>query len=142
VSGLRRGNHPRHRQVPAAPGALAHSPQGRSGRSGPRGGPILIWHGLADELIFPQGTIQYYQRVQDTLGSKNTATFARLFIAPGAAHCAPGAGPAPANPLQDVVNWVEHGQAPATILATGGTRHERPMKSLKVDRLPGRWWPG
>jgi pimeloyl-ACP methyl ester carboxylesterase len=85
------------------------------------GGKILIWHGLADQLIFPQGTIQYYQRVQDTLGAANTATFARLFIAPGAAHCGPAAGPAPANPLQDVVNWVEHGQAPATILATGGT---------------------
>jgi hypothetical protein len=84
------------------------------------GGKILIWHGLADELIFPQGTIQYYQRVQDTLGAQNTATFARLFIAPGAQHCAAAAGPAPANPLQDVVNWVEHGQAPATILATGG----------------------
>jgi hypothetical protein len=84
------------------------------------GGKILIWHGLADELIFPQGTIQYYQRVQDTLGAKNTATFARLFLAPGAQHCAAAAGPAPANPLQDVVNWVEHGQAPTTILATGG----------------------
>jgi hypothetical protein len=84
------------------------------------GGKILIWHGLADELIFPQGTIQYYQRVQDTLGARNTATFARLFIAPGAQHCAAAAGPAPANPLQDVVNWVEHGQAPTTILATGG----------------------
>lgn len=84
------------------------------------GGKILIWHGLADQLIFPQGTIQYYQRVQDTLGAKNTATFARLFLAPGAQHCAAAAGPAPANPLQDVVNWVEHGQAPATILATGG----------------------
>jgi feruloyl esterase len=85
------------------------------------GGKILIWHGLADQLIFPQGTIQYYQRVQDTLGAANTETFARLFVAPGAAHCSPGAGPAPANPLQDVVNWVENGQAPSTILATGGT---------------------
>jgi len=84
------------------------------------GGKILIWHGLADQLIFPQGTIRYYQRVQDTLGARNTATFARLFIAPGAQHCAAAAGPAPANPLQDVVNWVEHGQAPTTILATGG----------------------
>jgi hypothetical protein len=84
------------------------------------GGKILIWHGLDDQLIFPQGTIQYYQRIQDTLGAQDTATFARLFIAPGAQHCAAAAGPAPANPLQDVVNWVEHGQAPATILATGG----------------------
>jgi feruloyl esterase len=85
------------------------------------GGKILIWHGLDDQLIFPQGTIQYYQRVRQALGADNTATFARLFIAPGAQHCTAAAGPAPANPLQDVVNWVEHGQAPNTILATGGT---------------------
>jgi feruloyl esterase len=84
------------------------------------GGKILIWHGLDDQLIFPQGTIQYYQRVQETLGAQNTATFARLFVAPGAQHCTAAAGPAPANPLQDVVNWVEHGQAPGTILAAGG----------------------
>jgi feruloyl esterase len=85
------------------------------------GGKILIWHGLADQLIFPQGTINYYQRVQDTMGAGKTATFARLFLAPGAAHCGPAAGPAPANPLQDVVSWVENGKAPTTILASGGT---------------------
>jgi feruloyl esterase len=95
------------------------------------GGKILIWHGLDDQLIFPQGTIQYYQRVRETLGARNTATFARLFIAPGAQHCAAAAGPAPANPLQDVVTWVEGGQAPATILATGGTN---PSTKLPAQR--------
>src|SRR5262249_9412118 len=28
-----------------------------------RGGKIVIWHGLADQLIFPRGTIRYYKRV-------------------------------------------------------------------------------
>lgn len=83
------------------------------------GGKILIWHGLADQLIFPQGTINYYQRMQLQMGgAAATDSFARLFLAPGAQHCASAAGPAPADPLTAVVNWVEHGQAPGSILGT------------------------
>lgn len=92
------------------------------------GGKIVIWHGLADQLIFPQGTINYYQRVEQTLGTRNTSTFARLFLAPGASHCRSGAGPAPnypeqsdstaGGPLPAVTAWVEHGTPPASILAT------------------------
>src|SRR5207244_12448350 len=60
------------------------------------GGKIIIWHGLADQLIFPQGTINYYQRVQQVMGGTgSTDSFARLFLASGAQHCASAAGPAP-----------------------------------------------
>lgn len=82
------------------------------------GGKIIIWHGLADQLIFPQGTINYYQRVQRAMGGpKATDSFARLFLASGAQHCASAAGPAPApgQPLAAVVSWVEHGVAPTVI---------------------------
>jgi hypothetical protein len=82
------------------------------------GGKIVIWHGLADQLIFPQGTINYYQRVQQAMGGpRATDSFARLFLAPGAQHCASAAGPAPApgQPLDSLVDWVEHGVAPAII---------------------------
>jgi feruloyl esterase len=98
------------------------------------GGKILIWHGLADQLIFPQGSINYYQRVENAMGgARRTGTFARLFLAPGAQHCASAAGPAPANPLAAVVNWVEHGQPPVSILgtvvnpATGTVTLSRPL---------------
>ena len=94
------------------------------------GGKIVIWHGLADQLIFPQGTINYYQRVQGTLGPTNTNTFARLFLAPGAQHCGPAAGPAPTNVLQAVANWVEHGQAPTTLPASGGATNHSPQLCL------------
>ena len=83
-------------------------------------GKIIIWHGLSDQLIPPQGTVRYYQRVQQAMGGAHqTESFARLFLAPGAQHCASGAGPAPAGPaepLASLVNWVEKGKAPSTIL--------------------------
>jgi hypothetical protein len=51
-------------------------------------------------------------------GPEQTGTFARLFLAPGAAHCESAAGPIPDNPLAAVVNWVEHGKPPATLVGT------------------------
>ena len=83
------------------------------------GGKLLLWHGLADQYIPVQGTIDYYHRVQHAVGGPEaTASFARLFLAPGAQHCESAAGPAPSDPLAAVVAWVEHGQAPTEIPAT------------------------
>jgi len=58
---------------------------------------------LADQLIFPWAA---------------TDSFARPFFAPSAQHCASAVGPASADPLKAVVNWVQHGHAPASILAS------------------------
>ncbi|HKW77524.1 MAG TPA: tannase/feruloyl esterase family alpha/beta hydrolase, partial [Candidatus Limnocylindria bacterium] len=97
------------------------------------GGKVVIWHGLADQLIFPQGTIDYYQRVQSIAGGdKKTQEFARLFLAPGVAHCAGGPGPQPDSPLNAVVDWVENGNAPATLSGvvkdpTGAVKQTRPI---------------
>jgi hypothetical protein len=71
-------------------------------------------------------------------GADQTGTFARLSLAPGAQHCASAAGPAPANPLQAVVNWVEHGKAPASILGTvtdpttNGVTLSRPLRAYTL----------
>lgn len=77
------------------------------------GGKLIIWHGLADQLIFPQGSINYYNRVEAAMGGKGkTKRFARLFLAPGVAHCAGGRGPQPDQPLNNLMDWVEHNRAP------------------------------
>src|SRR5262245_38952617 len=95
-----------------------------------RGGKLILWHGFADQLIMPGGTIEYYERVTKQVGG-DVSSFARLFMAPGVAHCRGGDGPAPTNLLESVVDWVEKGTAPATITASrplpaGGTR-TRPL---------------
>jgi pimeloyl-ACP methyl ester carboxylesterase len=97
-----------------------------------RGGKMLIWHGEADQLIFPRGSVNYFNRLLSGNGGvKHVDDFARLFMAPGVAHCAGGAGPNPVGTLDAVVNWVENGVAPDTILATrnlgGGAVRTRPL---------------
>jgi hypothetical protein len=79
------------------------------------GGKLVIYHGLADQLIFPQGTIDYYRRVQQSTGDRDTTDFARVFLAPGMAHCAGGPGAQPDDPLNQLVDWVENGKAPNSL---------------------------
>jgi pimeloyl-ACP methyl ester carboxylesterase len=82
------------------------------------GGKVLIWHGEADQLIFPRGTLNYYNRVLLANGGlRRVDDFVRLFMAPGVAHCAGGAGPNAVGTFDAVVNWVENGVAPDTLLA-------------------------
>jgi hypothetical protein len=98
-----------------------------------RGGKLILWHGWADELIMPDGTIDYYDAVTKKLGGgyEQTRNFARLFMAPGVAHCGRGEGPAPQRLLEAVMNWVERGEAPATLTGlrslSDGTTRTRPL---------------
>ena len=98
-----------------------------------RGGKAILWHGLADQLITAEGTIDYYTRVQQRMGGpKQTSAFARLFLAPGVAHCSGGPGPQPAGVLDALVSWVEEGTAPETLPAirrdeTGAVTRSRPL---------------
>ena len=98
-----------------------------------RGGKLVLWHGWSDQLIYPEGTIDYYQHVQTQMGgAEKTAGFARLFLAPGVGHCGGGPGPSPAGQFDAVVRWVEEGKAPETLTAvrrdaSGGVIRTRPL---------------
>ncbi len=97
-----------------------------------QGGKVLMWHGFADQLIVPEGSIDYYNTVALLNGGyKHTEKFARLFMAPGVGHCGGGNGPQPQGLFDAVVNWVEHGKAPDTVLASkalpDGSMQTRPL---------------
>lgn len=98
-----------------------------------RGGKAILWHGWADQLITAEGTIDYYKRVTQQMGGpKKTSEFARLFLAPGVAHCGGGPGPSPYGQLDALVSWVEQGKAPETLTAArrdqaGAITRSRPL---------------
>jgi hypothetical protein len=83
-----------------------------------RGGKLLLLHGLIDQLIVPQGTIDYYERVVRQMGgAQKTAQFARLFLAPGVGHGWGDTGPAPQGTTEAIIRWVEEGKAPSKLRA-------------------------
>src|SRR5262249_10825199 len=83
-----------------------------------RGSKIIIYHGLADQLIPAAGTIAYYKRVHQCMGGeKSTTNFARLFLVPGVDHGFRGPGAAPVRLNEAILRWVEEGKAPDKLIA-------------------------
>jgi hypothetical protein len=78
------------------------------------GGKLITYHGLADELIMPRGTYNYYNNVKG--GLERTQQFYRFFPYPNAGHCS-GAGLNAEDLFSSLVNWVENGVAPEYLVA-------------------------
>jgi pimeloyl-ACP methyl ester carboxylesterase len=108
------------------------------------GGKVIIYHGLADQLIPAAGTVDYYKRVQQRMGGgKNTAKFARLFLAPGVDHGFRGAGATPTGLNEAIIRWVEKGKAPEKLIAekraSGKVVRTRPLFPYpQVAKYKGR----
>jgi hypothetical protein len=91
-----------------------------------RKGRLIMYHGVADNLIAPQGSDNYYGRVSAAMGgTAGTQSFFRFFHIPGLAHsgrleASPGV-PVPQSVLgRDEMflalqGWVEGGTAPGRI---------------------------
>ena len=57
----------------------------------------------------------------ETTGRTRAAESVRLFMMPGMTHCAGGEGPNAFDKVAVMEQWVEHGQAPARIVASHST---------------------
>jgi feruloyl esterase len=87
------------------------------------GGKLVLYQGSADPVVSATDTIAYYDRVNHD--NPGTATFARLFMVPGMAHCAGGPGATSFNFGVDADHnaglalrrWVENGKAPDRLVA-------------------------
>ncbi|HEV7715195.1 MAG TPA: tannase/feruloyl esterase family alpha/beta hydrolase [Steroidobacteraceae bacterium] len=84
------------------------------------GGKLLLWHGLLDPGPSPLATVEYFEQVRKVTGAKvkSLSSSARLFVAPGVYHCRGGPGADQFDAVAAIDNWVEHSQAPKTLLAT------------------------
>jgi feruloyl esterase len=86
------------------------------------GGKLLMYHGWSDQRVPPLLTINYYNKVVDTLGGEDkTKDSLRLFMVPGMAHCGGGEGPNTFDTVTALDRWVEKGQAPTQIIASHST---------------------
>ncbi|RDW65208.1 hypothetical protein BP5796_09900 [Coleophoma crateriformis] len=94
------------------------------------GGKILHYHGESDFSIPTASSVRYHESVRQVMYGNltfNESTEAlsdwyRLYLVPGAQHCAPNAyqpnGPFPQTNLGVLIDWVENGLTPDTLNAT------------------------
>jgi hypothetical protein len=109
------------------------------------GGKMIIYHGLADLLIMPRGSYNYYNRATKHAGGlSEVQKFYRFFPYPGNSHC--GGNPDQPNaPLINgtdlfnaLVNWVEHGIAPDSIIAHNNANPALATVSRPVCKYPDK----
>jgi hypothetical protein len=102
-----------------------------------RAGKVIIYHGLADQLIPAEGTVDYYKRLQQQMGGpEKTATFARLFLAPGVDHGFRGAGPSPIGLMDAIIKWVEEGKVPDKLLAEARDQKGKVVRTRPLFPYP------
>jgi feruloyl esterase len=98
-----------------------------------RGGKIIVYHGWADDMVPSQVSTDFYASVEKQIGNARRENFYRLFMVPGMGHCGGGPGAnvlfrseqaaaVPLDPNRDMLTaleqWVEHGRAPSSFVAS------------------------
>lgn len=109
-----------------------------------RGGKLIHWHGEADGNLFPEASAHFHEKVRgamfpDAEGYDELNEFYRFFLVPGAAHCSINSaqpnGPFPQHALQQLIDWVEGGTAPAYL---DGTTESGSSTQDKICLWPSR----
>jgi feruloyl esterase len=81
------------------------------------GGKLIMTYGWADPILQPLMGVHYYEQATAKNGA-DTPQFFRLFMIPGMSHCAGGIGPDRNDAVTAVIDWVEKGKAPDSIVAS------------------------
>jgi feruloyl esterase len=104
-------------------------------RSGGR--KLIVYSGQADPVFSSKYHIKWYKSlVEDNDGLQRTQQFARLFVVPGMNHCGGGPATSQFDAFSAVVQWVERGQAPRSLLGTAPADTPWPGRTRPLCAYP------
>jgi tannase/feruloyl esterase len=87
-----------------------------------QGGKLIIWQPQTGGPFSPQDMVNWYRDMSHHMKHPGkdgeVESFARLFLIPGANHCGGGPSTSNADWFSPVVNWVENGVAPDSVIGT------------------------
>jgi feruloyl esterase len=83
-----------------------------------RGGKLMLSGGWNNALVPAGAVLDYYNRVESTIGRENTQRAVRLYMVPGMIECNGGPGTDTFDMLAVMRRWVERGQAPKDVRAS------------------------
>lgn len=81
------------------------------------GGKTLFYHGVSDFWFSPLATWDWWQRAAQTNGAAFTEA-SRFYMVPGMLHCQGGNSFDQFDLLSKMVDWVEKGAAPQSVIAS------------------------
>lgn len=84
------------------------------------GGNLIFFHGDSDPWFSPLDTLDYYKSMEAANGGADEVEkWSRLFLVPGMSHCGGGPSLDHFDMLTAIVDWVQKGVAPESVVATG-----------------------
>ena len=84
------------------------------------GGKLIFYHGDSDPWFSPLDTFGYYKDMAAENGGLDAVSnWSQFYFVPGMSHCGGGQALDQFDLLGAVVNWVEKGTAPISVMATG-----------------------
>lgn len=106
-----------------------------------RGGKLIIWQPQSGGPFSPQDMVNWYTEMNAAMRGgkgnfKAARSFARLFLMPGVNHCGGGPGTSQIDAFSPLVNWVENGAAPASILGTAPASTPWPGRTRPLCPYP------
>ena len=81
-----------------------------------RGAKVMVYHGVSDAIFSVDDTTAWYEGLRSANGG-DASNFARFYRVPGMSHCGQGPSTDQFDMLSALVDWVENGKAPDTVLA-------------------------
>lgn len=82
-----------------------------------KGGKLMFFHGVSDPWFSAFATWDYYERARAANGAEKWDAAARFYMVPGMMHCSGGNAFTQFDLLGPMVDWVEQGEAPASVPA-------------------------
>jgi hypothetical protein len=107
-----------------------------------RGAKVMVYHGVSDAIFSADDTTAWYEGLRARNGG-DASDFARLYRVPGMSHCAGGPSTDQFDMLTPLVNWVEKGEAPDSVIACarGAGNAVAPNPDVPSGWSPGRSRP-
>jgi hypothetical protein len=104
-------------------------------------GKLIIYQPQSGGPFSPLAMVDWYEQLNVVNGGtpfdfSKTQDFARLFMMPGVQHCAGGPGTSNIDPFSAVVDWVEKGSAPASIIGTAPSATPWPGRTRPLCPYP------
>jgi pimeloyl-ACP methyl ester carboxylesterase len=95
------------------------------------GNKLLLWSGVSDAGPVTEDLTKYYEEVRQHLGGdyERLRSFTRYYLIPGMLHCSGGTGPqdGPDRLLETLINWVEKGMVPQSVIVHRGNDQIKPL---------------
>jgi feruloyl esterase len=98
-----------------------------------KGGKLIVYHGVADAVFSAADTVNWYNALSARY-KRNTKNFARLFLVPGMAHCGGGPSCDQYELFEALVDWVEKGIKPDSVVATVDPDNSEVPSDWSIDR--------